>query len=76
MLDVAYANVQLLEILKRNRVFYGRSLVCCILVGLLCCFEFVELLLNSLVVDFLKQQFRLCQLMAGSNQIGLSETLP
>lgn len=75
-LDVTHSDVELLECLKVDSVLDGGSLVGSCLVGFLGGFEFVELLLYRFVLNLLKQEFRLCQLMTRFEQFGASQLIP
>ena len=54
--DEADADVEFLKVFKRYVVLDGSGFIGCCLVGFLGGFEFVELLLNDIVFNLLKQQ--------------------
>ena len=73
---MSHADVEFLKVLERHFRFYRFRNVCGSLVSLLCGFEFVELLLYCLVVDFLEKEFWLAQLMSCLQKVGASELFP
>ena len=72
----AHADIKFLEISKIDRLANGIGFVIGLFVLLANVFEFIELMLNGFVLDFLKQQFGFGQLRTGFQQIDAAQTLP
>ena len=76
MLDVPHADVEFLKILKRHFGFHGLGLVGSSLVGLLGVGEFLQLLFDNIVFQFLKEQLGFGKLVSGLQQVGGSQSAP
>ena len=75
-LDKTDTDIEFLKVFEAYNVLYRLSLEVGSLIGFLRCLQFVELLLDDIILDLLKQKRRLTQLVSSLEEIGRSQLLP